>query len=95
MKRCLEIVCLTTSPADREAVIAAVAPFSNEDGVDVRIYRHETHPTDLAVHLMHPVDARDRAEALGERITALLEAHGIISRARWREVDRADRGGTA
>ena len=82
----LEIVCVTTSAAEREAVICAVAPFCAEPDVNVRIYKHERHPTDLAVHLVHCDEAKDRADALGERIAALLESHGLIVRARWREV---------
>lgn len=45
---CLEIVCIRTSAAERDAAIAAVMPFCDEPEVDVRIYRHELHATDLA-----------------------------------------------
>ena len=85
-------MCVTTSAAERDAVIAAVAPFCDELEVDVRISRHEIHPTDPAGHLTHSDEAEDRADVLSERIAALLEPHGLISRARWREVATADTG---
>lgn len=88
--RCLEIVCVTTSASERAAAIDAVAPFCVEADVDVRIYRHETHPTDLAVHLTYPVEVSGHAVALGERIADLLKTHGFLSRARWREVATRD-----
>lgn len=90
--RCLEIVCVTTSAAERDAVIAAVTPFCDAPDVDVRIYEHELHPTDLAVHLAHRDEAKDQAGVLGEHIARLMEAHGFVSRARWREVTDANRG---
>lgn len=90
--RCLEIVCVTTTAVEREAVISAVAPYCDEPEVDVRIYRHEMHPTYLAVHLTHRGEGQDRADALAERIAALLNTHGFISRARWREVATPDTG---
>ena len=88
--RCLEIVCVTTSASERAAAIEAVAPFCDRADVAVRIYRHETHPTDLAVHLTYPVALSDDADVLSERIAALLETHGLLSRARWREVSTLD-----
>jgi len=50
------------------------------------------HPTDLAAHLTHRDEVDDRADVLAEHIAALLETHGFISRARWREVATADSG---
>jgi hypothetical protein len=87
--RRLEIVCVTTSVAERDAVIAAVAPFCGELEVEVRVYTHEQHPTDLAVHLTHRDGAR--ADALAEHIAARMEAYGLVSRSRWREVTGGDR----
>ena len=90
--RCLEIVFVTTSAAERDAVIAAVTPFCDEPEVEVRLYKHELHPTDLAVHLTHRDEAEDRADVLSEHIAALMETHGFVSRARWREVADANEG---
>lgn len=80
--RRLEIMCLTTSAGERETVSRLLAPFCAEGGPGIRIYRHETHPTELAVHVVH-TDDTPAVEALSERIAALLESHGLVSRSRW------------
>ncbi len=81
----VEIICATTSSGEREAAIEAVAPFCRETEVRVRVYRHELHSTDLAVHVFHLDAAAEQADWIGERITRVLETHGFVSRAKWRE----------
>ncbi len=83
---CLEVNCMTASAAESNAVIAAVSTFCAASEVEVRIYRHELHPTDPAVHLTHDEAAQGEAERLGELIAVQMETCGLVSCTRWREV---------
>ena len=75
--RRLEVLELTAS--DREAAIQALEPFRAEEGARLRMYR----PTELAVHILPAAEGGAEADALPERIAALLETHGLLSRSQW------------
>ncbi len=53
-------------------------------GAEIRLYRHAIVATDLAVHIVHRGSLPDRPDtALGDRVAALLEDYGLVSRSLW------------
>jgi hypothetical protein len=90
----VEIIHLRQTGEDLQALLGLIRrtiDLENEP-MDVRIYRHATLETDLAIHLHHENSAgADRASRLGARLAAAVRDHGMVEHSRWRTADPARR----
>ena len=87
--KALEVIHLRLADVDPEdladSIRASVGTSSHQ--VELRIFRHGTLETDLAVHLSREVGDRDRqVSQLGTQLAAMLRPYGIVEHSIWVEV---------
>ena len=86
--RILEIVHLRLAGESPRALRDLVRESigGGPDAGDVRVYRHATLGTDLAVHLVRRDGGQtDRVSDTGTRLASLLRGYGMVEHAVWVE----------
>lgn len=88
----LELIHLRAAVASQDALSTALGELqqrwaSDENGVELRLFRHASLATDFAVHLMHRSEVAAGRSALGLRITAALKEFGMTDSSVWIEED--------
>jgi hypothetical protein len=85
----LEIIHLRLAGLNPQTLVDVIrkSTDSENDPMDVRIYRHTRLEADLAVHLHREIAGESvHTSDLGVRLASVLREHGMVEHSVWEEL---------